>query len=98
MVALLLKRNASWEKRDKYNFLPIDLALDKCTTASPDSDSEWVNTVSLLQLTALECETRDTVANLRASDLGISDRGACRLKESGSQQSEIICRWTTCVC
>jgi hypothetical protein len=32
-----------------------------------------VNIVALLQFTALEFETRDTVATWRASDLGISE-------------------------
>jgi hypothetical protein len=74
MVALLLKRNGRWDMKDGSGQLPIDVALDKSAYASDgDMDSEWVNIVTLLRLTALESETRDDVAVWSEKDLGIEE-------------------------
>ncbi|KAL3901579.1 MAG: hypothetical protein SGCHY_000516 [Lobulomycetales sp.] len=73
MVGLLLKRNADWRIKDSSGRTPLDYALDKSTLSDNDEvQDEYVNIVTVLRLSELHSETRNSTGHNPAG-LGIRE-------------------------
>lgn len=80
MVGLLLKRNADWRIKDSSGRTPLDYALDKSTLSDNDEvQDEYVNIVTVLRLSELHSETRNSTGHNPAGGCPCSSNLACAL-------------------